>query len=91
MLLATKVWEDGKPVPVGLFDRSECPSAPDTWFAEDPEYAAVLFAMEVHMVGCRPDGVVAVHVVDTEGHRHLFKVRVGHALDAHVIEAARNP
>lgn len=84
-LIATKVWELGKPEPKGLFDPKICPHVPPNWFAEDPTYAAVLYAMEVRMEERRPAGIITVCVLDTAGTRHEFKVYVELGRDGYVV------
>lgn len=95
MSQAVKVWCPARETePEGLFNKATCPDAPANWFREDPEYAAELYALELHgelaKAVSRVPGMPKrshvqfdITVVDDQGATHKFAVEVGYELTAH--------
>lgn len=74
-----KIWSKGAPVPEGLFNKSECPEAPQNWFSEDAEHAAELFGLELGK-SC------LVNIQDETGKIKVFQIIISQQAKAFEIE-----
>ncbi len=89
MSTAVKVWASDESRPEG--DKlSNLPTAPKSWFKEEPVMAAELYGLErglvAQMYGVHASGLkdYEVFVLDDLGVTHEFLVKVRHELVAHV-------
>lgn len=70
-----KIWSHGAAKPDGLFNKHECPDAPENWFREEPKLAAELFGLELGKT-CK------VYTQDEAGKIKVFQVVVSQQVNA---------